>query len=388
MASTVTSQPQELAYAWLRACLCANYNSTAIQRARAIQTDAAFDWDVTFAMALAEFVEPMVYEMARENSLLPPNVAPQWHSAQLQYAKRNLYLLHELENCLDALSQANIPVITLKGAALASVLYKNPMLRPMRDLDLLIDATDVERAQTVLETLDYVPMKPELHTGAFVQYENEIALLKQTSAPLALEVHWNLIDSPYYQARVQMEWFWKTTRELKSKGTTRRVLGKEAQFLYACAHLWLHHRGDELLWLNDLRMMLQADASQLEWAELFARAEEFSWTLPLQQTLLHLREEWDAELPLATREWLKGTQPSAHEAKQIVRVRERASVGRRFWHDLATLPSWNQRANFALVNLFPSRAYMRQRYALQNPLLLGLAYPYRWWRGAVSFWRN
>jgi hypothetical protein len=45
------------------------------------------------------------------------------------------------------------------------------------------------------------------------------------------------------------------------------------------------------------------------------------------------------------------------------------------------MPGWRQRVRFARTNLFPSAAYMRQRYQIKHPLLLPLYYPYRWLRG-------
>jgi hypothetical protein len=42
------------------------------------------------------------------------------------------------------------------------------------------------------------------------------------------------------------------------------------------------------------------------------------------------------------------------------------------------MEDWRARLAFLLANLFPSPAYMQQRYALPGRLVAPLAYPYRW----------
>src|SRR5262249_14460239 len=45
---------------------------------------------------------------------------------------------------------ARIPVIVLKGAALATLVYPSPGLRPLGDIDLLVHRRDQERVEAVL----------------------------------------------------------------------------------------------------------------------------------------------------------------------------------------------------------------------------------------------
>lgn len=56
-------------------------------------------------------------------------------------------------------------------------------------------------------------------------------------------------------------------------------------------------------------------------------------------------------------------------------------TARRFWADLASLPTWQQRLRFAGLHLLPSPAYMRQRYAISHAALLPAYYLYRWVSG-------
>jgi hypothetical protein len=56
----------------------------------------------------------------------------------LYSALRNMRRCHELSKVLRILQNDGIPVIVLKGAALAEVVYGNIALRSMSDVDLLV----------------------------------------------------------------------------------------------------------------------------------------------------------------------------------------------------------------------------------------------------------
>jgi len=71
----------------------------------------------------------------------------------------------ELRDVLAALAQAGLPVLLLKGAALAYTLYPEPHLRNRCDTDLLLPDRDaVEQAWRVFQTLGY--QRPATATAA------------------------------------------------------------------------------------------------------------------------------------------------------------------------------------------------------------------------------
>ena len=55
------------------------------------------------------------------------------------------------------MAQAGVPFLVLKGAALAHLVYGDPRLRPMRDVDLLIRKADAGRALDVLTRCGFRP---------------------------------------------------------------------------------------------------------------------------------------------------------------------------------------------------------------------------------------
>ena len=69
--------------------------------------------------------------------------------------ERVALLLGELAELLAACRDADITVLPLKGALLATRYYPEPALRPMNDLDLLVHPPDEARLLSLLERLGY-----------------------------------------------------------------------------------------------------------------------------------------------------------------------------------------------------------------------------------------
>jgi hypothetical protein len=67
-------------------------------------------------------------------------------------------LLGELAEALAALHAASVAVMPLKGSLLATRYYPEPGLRPMNDLDLLVQPEDEPRAIAALAGLGYQPL--------------------------------------------------------------------------------------------------------------------------------------------------------------------------------------------------------------------------------------
>lgn len=330
---------------------------------------------------------PLLYAALRSQSWAPPLLLAQLHDAYVGTGSRNTLLLAELASVLAALAAAGIPALPLKGAALAEPVYGNVALRPMSDLDLLLPRQQFAAAVALLAGLNFMPAYTEAWAGVNLAYENEILLTKSSIFNIDLDVHWSLVDSPYYQERLPMTWFWQTAQAVQFGAVAAQILGPEAQMLHLCSHLALHHGRQTqpvLLWQHDAAALLHAADGRLDWPALLAKAEALELVLPLQQVIEQLLAIWPLPVPAAAVTQLRRLRPSPAEVRAFRRLTSHhRPVLRRFWDDLSAIPGWRRRFHYALLQLFPSPTYMRQRYALPHPWLLPVAYPYRW---ALGLW--
>lgn len=349
---------------------------------------ADVDWDAVARQARLHRLEPLLYAALRDEDCLPDDVEAEWREAYLTTALRNAVILHALDTVAAQLGEAGIPVIVLKGAALAQTVYGNVALRPMHDLDLLVRPAHAARALQVLASLGYRRLWDEPRRGAEAAYECHTSLISAAEWGVIVELHWGLIDSPYYQSHLRTDWLWATARSLRPGQPQPLILGASAQILYLCAHLMLHHSGapdGHLLWLNDIATCISHDRETIDWDALLAQAQRDDLVIALQRTLPHVATEFGAPVPPSVLARLAALRPTRAEGRVVARLTlARRSVGQRFWDDLTAFSDWPRRIGFAAANLFPSRAYMRWRYGVAHPVLTPLYYPYRWWLGLRS----
>jgi hypothetical protein len=375
----------EIAVRFLHLCLQAPWDPAALEAAREVAAQANTAWEALLDPAYCRGMAPLFYSIVRGHGLLPPAVEDELRLAYFRNARRNVRLFHELEGVLRRLAAAGVPVVLLKGAALAESVYENLAVRPVGDFDLLVRHQDMSTALDVLAALGYEPASAEAHAGDALAYENEVALTKPGEAACLLELHWSLFDSPYYQHKMPMDWLWQSALPMQIGPVSTLMLGPEAQVLHLCGHLLLHHGSGgnfSPMWLYDVAAVIASYGERIDWDEVLERAQAYDLVLPLQRVLLRVSDEWQVPLPIGLLERLRGLRPSRDEVRvfgQLTAVRR--PVAQRFWADLTGIPDWRARVRFAWNNLFPSPLYMQRRYSIPHRLLLPLYYPYRWWLG-------
>jgi hypothetical protein len=121
----------------------------------------------------------------------------------LALASRHRQAAAVRESCVDrlleAFAAAEIPVILLKGSALAHLIYPNPEVRPMVDIDILIDPANAEPAMRVTRDLGYVfESRYESDFSARMHHLPEASIV-QSGFRISLEIHTDAMstDQPF-----------------------------------------------------------------------------------------------------------------------------------------------------------------------------------------------
>ncbi len=286
---------------FLLLCLRSRWRPAALSQAAELARQAEIQWQALSDYAELAGVAPLLYDCIRGRAMTPSAFEQALEAGYQRSAMANAMLSVELGRLLGLLAQGGVPAIVLKGAALGDTLYGNSALRPMTDLDLLLHPEDVERALHLLQAQGYAWTEVEPHPGMRLDFENELVLRTPGPAPLPIELHWHLLDSPFYQQRVDEAWFWDTAQRVTLAGSEARVLGLEANLLYLSAHYALHHRAQGIRWLVDIALLTARHEAQIDWPLLLAQAQAFCLVLPVQIVLGQLSDAdaWDVALPPA-----------------------------------------------------------------------------------------
>jgi hypothetical protein len=94
-----------------------------------------------------------------------------------------------VDRLLTAFDAAGLPMLMLKGAALAHTLYPSPELRPSVDIDILIDPVDEGTAADVVRRLGYAFATRSPSKFAGRAHHLPVATMSHAGFPVALEIH-------------------------------------------------------------------------------------------------------------------------------------------------------------------------------------------------------
>jgi len=370
-------------------CLLGRWDPAALETARTFAAQVDLNWHSVSQVARIEGLGPLLYPVVRGQNLVPPSLQEDWRVLYYLNVVRNTHLSNELREVVRHLAAEGIVVIVLKGVALSETVYGNPGLRPMSDLDLLVRRRDVRDALDALAPFGYRPSTIEPFSDKFADWEIKRVLYKNGPVPAVLDLHWCLFSSDYHQYTLSTDWFWETALPAPILGTPCSVLGPEGQILHLCAHLAYHHGqkdAPQLLWLHDVAEVIRYYQTKIDWAQVLDRAKAYDLVLPLQLVLTRVVEEWHAPVPNDIQEKLHLLRPSPTEVRVFNWCAAGCSPGvaENLWTVLVGMRDWRRRFAYAWRNLFPSPAYMRERYGISHSMLVPLYYPYRWFLGLRS----
>lgn len=364
----------------LRLAIASHYNEQARERWKANVLAENLDWFSLGRLATMHGLGPLLHEAAR--SIEAPNASSKALAELKQEyqltAAHNMLAEHDLERMLGALNEAGVPVAVLKGAALLKTVYRDPALRPMVDIDLLIRFADSTAALEALGRAGYAPTEPEPFENLNGLYWNERALFDQSLTSTQLELHWNLLDIPYYASRLSTAQLLKRAQPMYFGDTQGLSLAIDDTLLYLCAHNTFHHQG--LLWRNDVDVafFVSRHRTQLDWEALISRATDLDLVLGLQQSILKAKQLWCAPVPVPILEKIGRLEPRTREKVMVACQR---SEFLKLLRTLLTLPSWEHRVHFVNGQLFPSRDYLYWRYGVAATVPGPVAFSRRYWSG-------
>lgn len=183
--------------------------------------------------------------------------------------------LDAMEEMLDACAGHVPPLTLLKGISIATQYYPRPHLRPMRDLDVLVEQEAVARVEAVLRSLGYRQQAGQpLRT--FGTHHHGIPFLHPVRG-LWVEVHWGLFPPriPVGADRVfSLDHVRSQCQPSSFRGRAVMRLSPELQIVYIAAH-WARdlRRIGGLVAMLDVLYLLRQTGAMVRWDQLLTWLE-------------------------------------------------------------------------------------------------------------------
>ncbi len=204
-------------------CARSAVNQDGVDKIKAL-IELELNWNYLLSTAVTHGVMPL---LAYNLTNLCPEVIPQDILFQLQNylqsnAFNNLGLNHQLIKILQFLELHKIPAIPFKGIVLATSVYRNPLLRKISDLDILVHSWDFSKTKELLIAQGY-----KIHKDL----SWECHLIKDNG--VTIDLHKEIIPK-HLSCSLGSNYIWEHLESFNLSGTTVTKLTPEACLLMLC----------------------------------------------------------------------------------------------------------------------------------------------------------
>jgi hypothetical protein len=245
---------------------------------------SALQWPLVLERAYTYEVYPLLYRNLRDLGFpgVPDAVQAELKGAFVANAFHNQLLTEELARLLGLLGEAGIPVIPLKGVALAQSLYGDAALRVCSDIDILVPPNTVPEALGLIRASGYRDdFREPFFCDLVMRYGRHYDVVREERAlSYRLELHWKFLHNSSKNDEAITD-LWAEVRPKAFFGVRAYTLTPEWEFLYLAMHATDHQW--MLKWLVDIHEI--SSFASVDWQMVMKKAEHLELDLMVRQTL-------------------------------------------------------------------------------------------------------
>jgi len=331
------------------------------------------DWDHFLKKTRENGISGIVYrnldERRRDYPNVPSTILEELKSEYYLNAANNALIFEELEKVLEAFKKSGLQIIVLKGAALASIVYKNLALRPMSDVDLLVKKEDLLGIDEKLRMSGYEPLDMPARDVDFSSTHLTTLDYQQVSqSSHSFHVHWHFVNSTIptesYINDIKMENIWQDAEKAEIANVETLVMAPHHFLIHLSEHaLRVRHSLSKLSFYCDIDEVIHRYWKTLDWDRLLDESLDFNLSkfvyLSLYFTSKFLMTEihQDVFFKLKPRKFSLGEKIFMKSISKNNR-----SSGLSYLVHLSMNKGFKKKIKFVWKTFFPPRQIMAQRH--------------------------
>jgi hypothetical protein len=326
---------------------------------------AALVWQNILDLGLAEAVPE------QERNLL--------ENIRFNTIARVSYITSEAAEAVTELEKEGIRVLLLKGLALEHSVYGSRGLRQMSDADLLVAPEDALRARDILMKAGFIsrPMKSPLYRHIIFDLGNHLPELHRNG--ISVDLHHRLFG-PDGMTIVRRALDKPET--VSVTGRTYYVLPPGVALPGLVNHIFKHEvKGEfQLRLYTDIYLLIKKYEASIFDTNLMSDANHAGISGGLRTVLTILKKYYGVDIPpeYNAREGAEQEQVTAFRDKVSDPGQAKSrSPKDLFLENLRSLKGFRRKLIFITGDIFPSLAFMKNRYGCRTALSALLRYPHR-----------
>jgi len=290
---------------------------------------------------------------------------------------RTLEIAEELASLTRAFQSHGIAFALFKGAAVSIQLYGRLAAREYNDLDLIVPAADVARAEELLSARGYRPAFAEARFRRFFQGHQGQTAFRRAGGTVDLDLHWTFSGS-FLPFPLRDDEIWHRLTGVSIAGVDVPTLAPADTVLLLAGH-GTKEGWRSLMWLRDFAFAVER-WRDLDWADIHRRASRNGCGDSVLLACALADQVLDAPIPAAlARAVAASDRVGALAAALTARLRE-GNLDKRHLDDLALcdgrVDRWRAALGFALAptpgdfEALPLPRALWQAYYLLRPVRL------------------
>ncbi len=287
-------------YQLLLDCACTKLSENRQSEIRKLVNNS-LDWDYLLQIGKIHGLAPLLYyhlHRIDHEHRIPQPIIGQLRNIYYGNLAHNIVLSNELSKILNSFQKKGIPVVVLRGLALAQIIYKNIALRSTIDIDLLVQKKDLSRVVRALLGLKFTSPQFGLVTK---EYSAELCFLKRAEgegkycSSIYIDVHQDITSSIRLKriTKTDTEGVIRRAHPARIESVNMLVMAPEDLLL----HLALRHCFERLIRLCDIGELIKAKKEELNWQFLLEKAKESRITGIMYYTLWYARQLFETPVP-------------------------------------------------------------------------------------------
>ena len=189
---------------------------------------------------------------------VPPAALHDLRRRATQSAAGTLARVRETVRITNVLRAAGLRFLVIKGVPLSVQLYGDPAARDARDIDIVVDGSQIDQAGEVLRSAGYQDVEGDLSAREVTDRKGRIKEIQFFNPELGIvaELHHRLTDNRELLAW-DFEMLWRERETVSVLGSEIPTLSRPRLAPYLCLHGAIHC-WQRLLWLGDLEVVVGA----------------------------------------------------------------------------------------------------------------------------------
>jgi|GEM_PF-1179698 len=232
--------------------------------------------------------------------------------------------LESLRKLVEALADAGIPRMLLKGAATGQRYYPGVFLRTMSDCDVLVPRHQAEEGLRALTARGW-----RMHDADAAPIYHSRTLWIPPFQQMEFDYHWASSEqSTVRDDRVA----WEEAELFEFRGVQCNAMCVEDEIIHACRHGLSWSPMPPFRWLLDCAIIVRARNGMIDWDKLAKRARDGEATLCVRRSLEWIRRELNSPVPAEALQKLREQGTTRRERRTYV-LKTKA----KHWTDFARL---------------------------------------------------